>query len=385
MGFLDGRFQIEASAASGIEAVVKRELSALGYLPSGANYGRIRFEGDFRDVLRANVFLRTANRVRIILAEFNANTFDELFDNTNAVNWKDILPKDAAITINAKSIKSKLFSVRSIQSIVKKAIVSAMQRDYGIARLSESGVTYEIEAAIIEDKATLTLDTSGEGLHKRGYRTYLGDAPLRETLASAMIQLSVWKPDRPFIDPFCGSGTIPVEAALIGLNIASGMNRNFACEKFVDAPAVRAEVQQEAEQLVNRDIKLQISGFDINPEAIKLATKHAERAGVKDFIHLQTADALNLSSKRPRGVIVTNPPYGERLMEKSEAEALYRGFGEVCKAMPDWCVYVITSNNSFEKHFGKKADKVRKLYNSQLECNFYQYLAPIPKRSDKTE
>jgi len=384
MGILDGRLQIEASAASGIEAVVKRELSALGYSPSGANYGRIRFNGDFKDVLRANIFLRTANRVRIVLAEFDARTFDALFDQTNAIRWKDILPMNAAITVNAKSIKSKLFSVRSIQSIVKKAIVSAMQRDYNISRVSENGVTYEIEAAIIEDKATLTLDTSGDGLHKRGYRTYLGDAPLRETLASAMIQLSVWRPDRPFIDPFCGSGTIPVEAALIGLNIASGMNRGFACERFDGAPDIRSEVQQEAEQLINRNVKLHISGFDINPDAIRLALKHAERAGVKDYIHLQTADARTLSSKRPRGVIVTNPPYGERLMEKREAEALYREFGEVCKAMPDWCVYAITSNNAFEKYFGKKADKVRKLYNSQLECNFYQYLAPLPKRADDT-
>ena len=380
MSIFDGQLNIEAAVASGIEAVTKRELIKLGYSPSGANYGRIRFEGDFRDVMRANVFLRTANRVRIVLGSFRAETFDELFEGISSIRWQDALPRDARIVVDAKSQKSKLFALRSIQSISKKAIVCAMQRGYSCKTLPESGTAYNLEVAIFDDIATVTLDTSGEGLHKRGYRTFLGDAPLRETLASAMIQLSVWNPDRPLIDPCCGSGTIPVEAALIGLNIASGMNRNFACESFAKALNVRADVQQEAEQLITRDRQLHISGFDINPDAIRLALKHAERAGVKDCIHLQTADMCELSSKKQYGIIITNPPYGERLMSDRDVERLYRDFGTVYRKLDKWCAYVITSYRGFEKHFGSRADKIRKLYNSQLECNFYTYLAPPPPK-----
>lgn len=381
MSIYDGQLTIEAAAASGIEAVTKRELQKLGYEPSGASYGRIRFEGGFTDVLRANMFLRTANRVRIMIGKQKAETFDELFDFVASVRWRDILPKDARIVVEAKSQKSKLFALRTIQSISKKAIVNALQNAYGLSTLPEDGTAYVIEVAVFDDVATITLDTSGEGLHKRGYRTYLGDAPLRETLASAMLQLSVWNPDRPLIDPFCGSGTIPIEAAMIGLNIASGINRGFACEGFYGAPNVRGIVQEEAEQLIRRDKKLQISGFDINPDAIKLALKHAERAGVKDSIHLQVADMRTLTSKKQYGVIVTNPPYGERLMSDREVESLYRDFGKVYGKLNSWCAYVITSYIGFEKHFGKKADKVRKLYNSQLECNYYTYLAPPPPKN----
>ncbi len=383
MGIFDGPLKIEIAAASGIEAVTRRELLRLGYAPSGANYGRMVFDGNFQDVLRANVFLRTANRVRIILAAFKAESFDSLFESVSQLRWQDILPKDARIIIDAKSQKSKLFSPRSIQSITKKAIVCAMQNAYGIKTLPENGTAYNIEVSICEDTATLALDTSGDGLHKRGYRTYLGDAPLRETLASAMIQLSVWNPERPLIDPFCGSGTISIEAAMTGLNIAAGMHRTFACEKFYGVPNVSEQVRQEAEQLIKRDTKLHISGFDINPDAIKLAMKHAERAGVKDSIHLQVADVRNLSSAKSHGIILTNPPYGERLMNTNDVERLYRDFGAVCRKLDKWCVYVITSFRGFEKHFGKKADRIRKLYNSQLECNFYQYLAPPPEKKPK--
>lgn len=387
MSIFDGQLKIEIAAASGIEAVTKRELMRLGYEPSGANYGRMTFDGDFKDVLRANVFLRTANRVRIVLMSFKAESFDELFEGVSAFRWQDLLPKNAKIIIEAKAQKSKLFAPRSIQSIAKKAIVNSLQNAYGLKQLPEDGTEYNIEVSICEDIATLALDTSGDGLHKRGYRTYLGDAPLRETLASAMLQLSVWNPDRPLIDPFCGSGTIPIEAAMLGLNIASGMNRSFACESFYGAPSVRNIVQQEAELLIKRDTRLQISGFDVNPDAIRLALKHAERAGVKDNVHLQVADMHDLSSHKTYGVIVTNPPYGERLMSDGEVERLYRDFGAVCRRLDKWCVYAITSFKGFEKHFGKRADKVRKLYNSQLECNFYTYLAPPPpkKRTEATD
>lgn len=377
----DGKLNIEVATASGIEAVCKRELLRLGYNPSGANFGRIEFDGDYKDVLRANVFLRTANRVRIVLAKFKAETFDDLFDGIFAMRWQDIVTRDSRIIVNAKSQSSKLFALRSIQSITKKAIISKLASTLG-GSFDESGAVYDVEVSLCGDVATVTLDTSGEGLHKRGYRTYLGDAPIRETLAAAMIELSVWNPDRAFIDPFCGSGTIPIEAALIGLNIAPCMNRNFACESFKNAPNVRELVQQEAQDSI-RDRVLHISGFDINKDAIKLAQKHAERAGVKDKIHLQVGDMRDVSSRFSHGVIVTNPPYGERLMDEAGLKILYRDFGAMTRKLDEWCVYAITSYRAFEKYFGARADKVRKLYNSELECNFYQYLAAPPKKNDK--
>lgn len=378
----DGKLNIEVAVASGIEAVCKRELLSLGYQPSGANFGRIEFEGSYVDVLRANVFLRTANRVRIVLAKFKAETFDELFDGIFSISWQNIVTKDARIAVDAKSAKSKLFALRSVQSIAKKAIISKLSTVFN-GSFDESGATYQIEVAIYDDIATVTLDTSGEGLHKRGYRTYLGEAPIRETLAAAMLLLSVWKSDRALIDPFCGSGTIPIEAGLIGLNVAPGMNRNFACESFQNAPSVRGIVQDEAMQLISRDKTLRISGFDINPNAIKLAQKHAQRAGLSDKIHLQVGDMRDVSSRFSHGVIVTNPPYGERLMDESELKELYRDFGVMTTRLDEWCVYAITSFKGFEKYYGKRADKIRKLYNSELECNFYQYLASPPPKPKK--
>lgn len=379
MSIFDGQLKIEVAVASGIEAVTKRELLKLGYEPSGANFGRITFDGTYTDVLRANVFLRTANRVRIVLGAFKAETFDELFDGISAIDWREILPKDARIVVNAKSHTSKIFALSATQSVVKKAIVNTMTKAYNCS-LEECGAEYDIEVSLVGDVATVTLDTSGEGLHKRGYRTYLGEAPIRETLAAAMIELSVWNPDRPLIDPFCGSGTIPIEAAMIGLDVAPGMNRNFACERFTNAPKVRDIVQKEAEERINRERALKISGFDINPEAIKLALKHANRAGVADKIHFQTMDMRDVSSKLAHGVIITNPPYGERLMSESELKVLYADFGKMTKELDEWCVYAISSYRAFEKYYGKKADKVRKLYNSELECNFYTYLGKAPEK-----
>lgn len=379
MSIFDGKLSIEVSSASGIEAVTKRELISLGYTPGGAEAGRILFDGDWTDVLRANMFLRTAGRVRILLGEFDAEDFDTLFESVASINWQDILPKDAKIIVTAKSVKSKLFALSSIQSISKKAIVTRLCSHYGISKLLEDGAEYSIEVAFNLNHARVTLDTSGAGLHKRGYRTWLGEAPIRETLASAIIELSVWNPDRPLIDPFCGSGTIPIEASLIGLNIAPGMNRSFACEEFTNAPKVRSIVQNEAEQLINRDREIRISGFDINPEAIKLALRHAEKAGVRDKIHLQVADMRSLSSRFSHGVIITNPPYGERLLKEAELKELYRDFGKVYDTLDEWCAYVITSYLPFEKYFGRRATKTRKLYNSELECNLFQYLAKPPK------
>lgn len=382
MSILDGKLTIEVATASGIEAVTKRELMRLGYQPSGAVNGRITFEGLYADALRANMFLRTAERVRIVLGRFTATTFDELFDGVMSLEWVQILPSDARVVVNAKSQRSRLFALSSIQSIAKKAIVTSMLRRY--ARFNEDGVLYSIEVSIFDDEAAVALDTTGEALHKRGYRTYLGEAPIRETLAAAMLELSVWNASRALADPFCGSGTIPIEAALMGLDIAPGMARKFACEKFAFAPKVRPVLQNEAEQRIKRDVRLHISGFDSDPEAIKLALRHADRAGVREAIHLQVGDMRNFSSRHSHGVIVTNPPYGERLMQEAELRALYADLGRVCASLDEWCVYVITSYRAFEKYFGRKADRVRKLYNSELECNFYQYLASPPaKKGDR--
>ncbi len=380
MSIFDGRLNIEVASASGIEAVTKRELISLGYTPGGAEAGRILFEGDYFDVLRANVFLRTAGRVRILLTSFTASDFDALFENTTKFDWHDVLPEDAKIVVTAKSVKSKLFALSSIQSVVKKAILTSLQSRYRAKTFPENGATYSIEVSIVNDVVRITLDTSGAGLHKRGYRTWLGDAPIRETLAASIIMLSVWKPDRVLADPFCGSGTIPIEASLIGLNIAPGMNRRFACEDFPNAPDLRGLVQDEAEQSIIRDRELRISGFDINPDAIKLALKHADKAGVRNKIHLQVADMRDFSSRYAHGVIVTNPPYGERLMNEDELKTLYRDFGRMFSSLDEWCAYVITSYRAFEKYFGKHADKVRKMYNSELECNLYTYLGAKPKK-----
>lgn len=374
MGFFDGKLELSVTSASGIEAVTKRELEGLGYAPGGAVYGRISFDGEYRDVARANVMLRTANRVFINIARFHAETFDELFEGIKNVPWQNIIPKNARVIVNAKSFKSKLFALSSIQKITKKAIVTAM------GNLFESGGTYTFEVVINEDEVLVALDTSGTALHKRGYRTYVGEAPLRETLASAIILLSVWKWDRPFIDPFCGSGTLPIEAALIATNTAPGLNRNFAFENFLKAPEVLSSVKEEARDNILLDRDVRISGFDINKDAISIALKHARNAGVDNKIHLQVADMRSLSSRYSHGVIITNPPYGERLLKEKELQNLYVDFGKVYRSLDDWSAYVITSYGNFERYFGARADKTRKLYNSELECKLYRYLGAPPKR-----
>lgn len=383
VSFFDGEMKIRVSAASGTEAVLKRELLSLGYAPGGAEYGRVDFVGNMRDVARANVFLRTAGRVRIVLAEFPARTFDELYESVRGVRWKDILPPDAAVAVSAKSLKSALFSLRDIQRVTKRAIADAMCARTG-ARMPENGEKYDIEVSLTADVAAVTLDTSGAGLHKRGYRVKLGEAPIRETLAAAMLLLSVWRADRPFIDPFCGSGTIPVEAALIGTDTAPGIRRNFSFESFSSAPPVIASVRDEAEQLIKRDAALRIRGGDIDPAALKLAREHAARAGMDKYIHFQTQDVKDLSSRFSHGVIVTNPPYGERLMNGAELGALYGEFGRAFARLDEWSAYVITSSPSFEKYFGRKADRVRTLYNSELECRFYRFLGAPPKNRAET-
>ena len=383
MSFFDGRFFIEAAAASGTEAAVKRELVALGYEPSGAEYGRIRFAGDMRDAARANVFLRTAGRVRIELARFPAHSFDELYDGVRALPWRDIMGAHAALTVTARSIHSTLFSLSDIQRVTKKAAADSLAAAYGLRTLPEDGVRYSVEAGIADDVLTLALDTSGEGLHKRGYRTLVGAAPIRETLAASIIAMSFWRPDRAFADPFTGSGTFPIEAAMIAAGMAPGENRHFAFERFEFAPPVLRDVLEEARAGHVPSPKADIVASDISADAIKMARLHAKKAGVDGLIRFSVADAADFVSDRSHGVLFANPPYGERLMGRRELEEMCRGFGRAFSALDEWSAFVITSMRSFEKYFGRKADKKRTLYNSEIECSLLRFPGAPPAKEDK--
>ena len=383
MSFFDGRFFIEAAAASGTEAAVKRELVALGYEPSGAEYGRIRFAGDMRDAARANVFLRTAGRVRIELARFPARSFDELYDGVRALPWRDIMGAHAALTVTARSIHSALFSLSDIQRVTKKAAADSLAAAYGLRTLPEDGVRYSVEAGIADDVLTLALDTSGEGLHKRGYRTLVGAAPIRETLAASIIAMSFWRPDRAFADPFTGSGTFPIEAAMIAAGMAPGENRHFAFERFEFAPPVLRDVLEEARAGHVPSPKADIVASDISADAIKMAGLHAKKAGVDGLIRFSVADAADFVSDRSHGVLFANPPYGERLMGRRELEEMCRGFGRAFSALDEWSAFVITSMRSFEKYFGRKADKKRTLYNSEIECSLLRFPGAPPAKEDK--
>lgn len=382
MSIFDGQLKISVAAASGIEAITKRELKSLGYGDVPSYFGRMNFIGSMEDVARCNVFLRTASKVRIVLAEFKAETFDELFDGIYSVDFGEILPFDANVAVEAKSVKSKLFALSAIQSVVKKAIVKKMTAKNGLASLPESGERYSFELSLVEDTATLSLDTSGDGLHKRGYRQKVWIAPMRETMAAAIILNSFYRADRVLIDPFCGSGTIPIEAALIATNTAPGINRNFAFEKFHNAPDVLSRVRQEAEDKAVRDISLRIYGYDIDARAIKLSYEHAERAGVKNLVHFEKRDMRDVTSRYAHGIIITNPPYGERLSGGEELKNLYRDFGKMFRSLDEWSAYVVGTSPAFEKYFGQKADKKRKLYNSEIECTLYQFFGAPPKKRD---
>lgn len=386
MSIFDGELKISVSSASGIEAITKRELKSLGYGDIPSYNGRMNFIGKMLDIARCNMFLRTANRVRIILAEFKAETFDELFDKVYALDFKEILPYDAIVAVEAKSVKSKLFAMSAIQSVVKKAIVKKMTGYYGTQTMPESGERYSFELSLVEDNATLSLDTSGDGLHKRGYRQKVWIAPMRETMAAAIILNSFYRADRVLIDPFCGSGTIPIEAALIATNTAPGLNRSFAFEKFYNAPEVLNIARQEAQDKIIRGLPLRIYGYDIDSRAIRLSYEHAERAGVKNSIHFEKRDMRDVTSRYAHGIIITNPPYGERLSGGEELKNLYRDFGKMFRSLDEWSAYVVETTPAFEKYFGQKADKKRKLYNSEIECILFQFFgSPPKKREDKSE
>lgn len=371
--------ELIATAAFGLEAIVAKELRDLGYTNQMTENGRVTFYGDAEAVCRTNIWLRTADRVLLKAGEFNAATFEELFQQTKALPWQEWLPADAEFPVAGKSIKSKLFSVPDCQAIVKKAIVEKLKQVYKKSWFEETGPKYKIEVGLLKDRATLTIDTSGPGLHKRGYRELTSVAPLRETLAAALVGISKWPADHVLADPFCGSGTIPVEAALQALRIAPGIRRRFISEEWpVIAPRCWQKARQEAQDLVIRDKMLRILGTDTDDKVLSLARHHARKAGVENHIHFQRLPFSQFRSRFDYGYIICNPPYGERLGEVREAEVIYRAMGSVFRQLPNWSFFVISSHKDFEKLFGRQADKKRKLYNGRIECTYYQYFGPQP-------
>ena len=375
------RFELIATTTFGLESVVTRELERLGYTGMRTVDGKVHFSGDERDIARCNMWLRSADRLLIKVGEFHAPDFGALFDKTVDLPWSDILPVDAKFPVAGRSVQSRLHAVPSVQGAVKKAIVESLKKKYNRFRFDETGAEFAVEVSILRDTATITIDTSGDGLHKRGYREFAGPAPLRETMAAGLLQLSYWNRDRQFIDPFCGSGTLPIEAALIGRNIAPGSGRSFIAEDWpwMDRKMWK-DVRTEAKDLRQPRLSESIQGFDHDPAAIRLSEKSAAEAGVGGDIQFRQQEISEFKSLREYGVIVCNPPYGERMGSPEEVEAVYRELGRVCDSLPTWSFYVLTSNTWFEKHFGRRAPRRRKLYNGRLECQFYQYLGPAPPR-----
>lgn len=374
---------ISVSSAAGIELAVKRELYRLGYGDLPAINGRITFEGDEKDVCRLNLLLRSANRVFIELKKFKATDFDELFLGVSEIEWEKYIPSSGKIIVEAKCVESGIHAVSVTQSISKKAICERLLKVYK-KTLTESGERYKIEIAVFRDIVTVSLDTSGAGLHRRGYRALVGDAPLKETLASAIVQLSVWNPSRPLADVFCGTGTIPIEACLYALNIPSGINRDFDFLHWKKFNAFMFDEIKEQSLAAVKKLDFRVNAFDIDENQLKLARKHAKLAGVGDYIHFQRADMREFSSQKKYGVIISNPPYGERLSDIAEVEKLLKDYGKMLSSLNEWSAYTLTPAKNFERLIGKKADKKRKLFNGSIECCLYANLGnPPPKK--KTE
>lgn len=366
-------YQLIATTTFGIEAVTARELKALGYEDLKLENGKVEFEGDEMDIAIANTWLRTAERVLIKVAEFEAKTFEDLFQQTTAINWSDYIPVNGEMHVTGKSVKSTLFSVPDCQSIVKKAIVKSMQRTYDEEIFPEDGPKYKIEVALLKDVVTLSIDTSGAGLHKRGYRTEAGEAPLKETLAASMVLLARWNFERVLVDPFCGSGTILIEAAMIGYNMAPGLNRQFVCEEW---PSMEADIFEQVRDSAKKAVKdrnLRLIGYDIDGSVLRKARKNAENAGVSKAIEFHELDFHEFSSKNKYAYLITNPPYGERIGEEEEVFKLNKRLGIMKKKLDTWDFNVLTSFSKFEKAFGREADKNRKLYNGRILSRFYQY------------
>ncbi len=377
------RIQLIAPCHFGMEAVLKREIYDLGYEITQVEDGRITFEGDMEAIVRANIFLRTAERVMVQIGRFHATTFDELFEGIKALDWEQWIPSDGKFWVKkASSVKSQLFSPSDIQSIAKKAMVERLKKAYKLEWFPETGADYPVRIFLMKDEVTVALDTSGDSLHKRGYRTWTAKAPISETLAAALIMLTPWHADRILVDPFCGSGTFAIEAAMMAANMAPGANRSFTAEAWANVLPKKLwyEGVEEANDLVDTSIKPDIQGYDLDAETIKLARANAKQAGVEQMIHLQQRDVADLKHPKKYGFIITNPPYGERLEEKVDLPALYSTIGRVYANLDAWSMYLITSYEDAERYIGRKADKKRKLYNGMIKTDFYQFMGPKPPK-----
>lgn len=373
--------ELIATCAAGIEAMVKREVLNLGFKDIMTENGKVTFKGDLSSIAKANIHLRCADRVLLKMGEFEALSFEELFEKTKALPWDEWITVDGKFTVLGKSVKSKLFSISDCQAIVKKAVVEKLKSKYNVEWFKETGPEYTIQVSLLKDIATLTIDTSGTALHKRGYRERIVTAPIKETLASAMIMISYWNKTKPLLDCFCGSGTIPIEAALIGKNIAPGLNRSFASQEWpIIDKSIWKEEKRIALQAIDQDVNLKIYASDIDAEAMELAKENAFEAGVDDCIEFSVCDFKDVKIKEDYGVIISNPPYGERISEKKEVENLYRDLGKTFKNYPTWSKYFITSIEEFEKFYGKKANKKRKLYNGNIKVDYYQFFGLKPPK-----
>ena len=367
----------------GLEAVLKREIYDLGYEITKVEDGRVTFEGDEEAICRANIFLRTAERVMIQVGRFKATTFEELFQGIKNLPWEEYIQEDGKFWVKkASSINSKLFSPSDIQSIAKKAMVERMKQKYHKEWFKEDGAAYPVRIFLLKDEVTVALDTSGDSLHKRGYRTMTSKAPLTETLAASLIMLTPWRKDRILVDPFCGSGTFPIEAAMIAANVAPGMNRDFTAEEWTNLIDRKLwyECVKEAEDMIDTTVKVDIQGYDIDGDVIKAARENAKRAGVEHMIHFQQRAVADLSHPKKYGFIITNPPYGERLEDKADLPELYTQIGQAYQRLDSWSMFLITSYTDTEKYIGRKADKNRKIYNGMLKTYFYQFLGPKPPK-----
>ena len=383
-------FQYIVPCHFGTESVLKREILNLGYEIDSVQDGRVFFSADEKAIARANIFLRTAERVLLCVGIFQARTFDELFEGTKALPWADYIPKNGRFWVKKASTKnSRLFSSSDIQSIVKKAIVNKLHDAYHISWFEENSDDYPLRVFILNDVVTIAIDTTGESLHKRGYRRLAGAAPLSETLAAALIMLTPWHADRILVDPFCGSGTIPIEAAMIGANIAPGMNRSFTAENWGNIIPKKDwyEAVTEADDLIRTDVEMNIQGYDIDNDVIHVAMNNAREAGVDRYIHFQQRDVRDLHNPKKYGFIITNPPYGERLEDKEALPALYRQIGESYRGLDSWSMFIITSYEDAQKYIGRKADRNRKIYNGMIKTYYYQYMGPKPprRRKERTE
>ncbi len=377
------RFELIAPCHFGLEAVLKREIMNLGYEISEVEDGRVSFYGDAEAICQANIFLRTAERVLLKVGSFRAVSFEELFEETKKLPWEEYIPKNGKFWVaKAASVKSKLFSPSDIQSIMKKAMVKKLQKRYHMEWFPEDGASYPVRVFLKKDVVTAGIDTTGVSLHKRGYREVSGKAPITETLAAALIMLTPWKKDRILVDPFCGSGTFPIEAAMMAAGIAPGMNRSFVAEEWLNLVPKKNwyAAVEEANDLIRDDLDIDIQGYDVDSSVIKVARRNAREAGVDHLIHFQERDVRELRHPKKYGFVITNPPYGERLEDKEDLPELYRAFGESFRMLDSWSAYMITSYEDAERYFGRKADKNRKIYNGMLKTYFYQFEGPKPPK-----